>query len=98
MITFSAPSAALLAALLVPTAEAASPLRGRLLYENFCYHCHMTEIHYRVNSEADSWGKLMQLVSMWQEEMRLGWHTEEVEDVASYLNWVYYRFPDGGEH
>jgi hypothetical protein len=84
----------LLATLLVPTTEAASPVRGRLLYENFCYHCHMTEIHYRVNSEVDSWGKLLHMVTMWQEEMRLGWRAEEVADVASYLNWVYYGFPD----
>jgi len=94
MITPPALSALLLAALLAPTAEAASPFRGRLLYENFCYHCHMTEIHYRVHSKVDSRGKLMHLVAMWQEEMGLGWSAEEVADVAGYLNWAYYRFPD----
>jgi hypothetical protein len=97
MITPPVASAALLAALLVPTAEAASALRGRLLYENFCYHCHITEIHYRVNSRVDSLGKLVHMVALWQEEMQLGWRAEDVADVTSYLNWVYYRFPDGGK-
>lgn len=69
-------------------------MRGRLLYENFCHHCHMTEIHYRVNSKVDSWAELLHMVATWQEEMRLRWQAEEVADVASYLNWVYYRFPN----
>ncbi len=97
MITPPVASALLLAATLVTTAEAASPMRGQMLYENFCYHCHMTEIHYRVNSKVDSWGKLLHTVSMWQQEMGLGWRAEELADVASYLNRVYYGFPDGGK-
>lgn len=72
-------------------------MRGRLLYENFCYHCHITEIHYRVNSRVDSLGMLVHMVALWQEEMQLGWRAEDVADVTSYLNWVYYRFPDGGK-
>ena len=89
-------TATLLATLLVPAARAASPMRGQLLYENRCYHCHLAGIHYRVNSKVDSWGKLLNMVAMWQGEMKLGWWAEDVTDVASYLNLRYYRFPGSG--
>jgi hypothetical protein len=96
MITPRIAAVVLVTALLVPDIQAASPLRGRLLYENFCHHCHMTEIHFRVNSKVDSWGKLLHLVAIWQQEMELGWRAQEVMDVASYLNRVYYRLPGSG--
>ena len=89
-------TATLLATLLVPAARAASPMRGQLLYENWCYHCHLAGIHYRVNSKVDSWGKLLNMVAMWQGEMKLGWWAEDVTDVASYLNLRYYRFAGSG--
>ena len=96
MITPHLTAAALAALLLAPAASAVSPMRGQLLYENFCYHCHISEIHYRVDSDLHSWGGLLHKVAVWQEEMRLGWRAEEVADVASYLNWIYYGFADGG--
>ena len=81
------------AALHIPAAEAANPIRGYLLYENFCHHCHITEIHYRVKSDVGSRDELLHMVDMWQAEMHLGWRKEEIADVASYLDWAYYRFP-----
>jgi hypothetical protein len=72
----------------------ASPERGVLLYENFCHHCHMSEIHYRVNSRVDSWTELRRLVNMWQADMGLGWTDEDVRDVAAWLNRRFYRLPD----
>jgi len=93
MITPRLAPVVIFAALQIPTVQAASPMRGQLLYENFCHHCHWADVHYRVNSEVDSWDKLLHMVAMWQGEMRLGWRVEEVADVASYLNWVYYRLP-----
>jgi len=89
-------AAALLTTLLLSAAHAESPMRGRLLYENWCHHCHLTEIHYRVGRKADSWGKLLQMVEIWQGEMHLGWRVEEIADVASYLNRHFYRFPSSG--
>lgn len=83
----------LVAVLLAPAARAENPVRGRMLYENWCHHCHLTEIHYRVGSKVDSWEKLLQMVGIWQGEMRLGWQAEDIADVASYLNGRYYRFP-----
>ena len=84
---------ALATVLLVPTVRAENPMRGQLLYENWCSHCHLTEIHYRVARKVDSWDKLLQMVRVWQGEMQLGWQAEDILDVASYLNRRYYRFP-----
>ena len=83
----------LLAIACVPV-QAASPERGRLLYGNYCYHCHLTEIHFRVNSKIDSPEALRQTVRIWQGEMGLGWKEEDVRDVASYLNARYYQLPE----
>jgi len=83
----------LLVALTAP-ALALDPERGYLLYQNFCYHCHISEIHHRVNSRTHSWGDLMHMVRTWQEEVGLGWSEEDVRDVAAWLDWRFYRLPD----
>jgi hypothetical protein len=72
----------------------ATPLRGLLLYENSCHHCHLAEIHYRINSRVDSWAGLRRLIDIWQEEMGLGWTEEDVTDVALWLNHAFYRLSD----
>lgn len=98
MITTSVVRGLALAAALAATATAtADPARGRLLYSNFCYHCHLSEIHFRVNSKIGSWTELRQIVAMWQEEMGLGWGIEDTGDVASFLNRTYYGFPSPAE-
>ena len=96
MITPRLAAAALIFLLLMPNTRAANPLRGKLLYESFCHHCHLSEIHYRVGVKVGSWGKLLQTVTVWQGEMQLGWQAEEIADVASYLNRRYYRLPGTG--
>ena len=93
MITSRLAAAALAFLLLAPNTRAANPLRGQLLYDSFCHHCHLSEIHYRVGSKVTSWGKLLKMVAIWQGEMQLGWQAEDIADVASYLDRRYYRFP-----
>jgi len=85
--------AALPLVLAATVAGAANPERGRLLYENYCYHCHMTEIHFRLNSRIDTWDRLRHSVRIWQGEMKLGWGEEDVTDVAGFLNERFYRLP-----
>jgi len=72
---------------------AENPERGRLLYENYCYHCHMTEIHFRVNSRIETWERLQETVRIWQEEMRLGWRDEDILDVSRFLDARFYHLP-----
>jgi hypothetical protein len=77
-----------------PSAEAASADRGWLLYDNFCYHCHISQIHYRVGSVISAWPELIRVVTMWQAEMGLDWTAEDIADVASWLDRAYYRLGD----
>jgi hypothetical protein len=79
---------------LAPAANGGSADRGRLLYDNFCYHCHISEIHYRVGTEVATWADLLRAVAMWQAEMGLGWSAEDVADVASWLDRAYYGLAD----
>lgn len=94
MITRQLVFALILAVLTTVPALAASPERGRLLYDNFCHHCHMHEIHFRIDSKIGSWEKLRRMVNMWQKEMGLGWSAEDVEDVGSWLDWAFYHLDD----
>jgi mono/diheme cytochrome c family protein len=77
-----------------PAAEAWSPERGRLLYDNFCYHCHISEIHYRADTEIRTWAELIRAVTVWQTEMELGWSGEDIADVAGWLDRAYYGLAD----
>jgi hypothetical protein len=88
--------AGLLLALLVlsPPCEAVSPERGRLLYDNFCYHCHISQIHHRAGSDIRAWADLIRAVANWQAEMGLGWTAEDVVDVASWLDSNFYGLAD----
>jgi len=74
-------------------AGAAQPDRGRLLYDIFCRHCHLTEIHMRLNSKVHSLPDLTRYVRLWSEELQLRWSEEDVADVASHLNRTYYELP-----
>lgn len=75
------------------SAQAAQPDRGRLLYDIFCKHCHITEIHIRLNSKVGSLADLTRYVRLWSEELQLRWTDEEIADVASFLNRTYYQLP-----
>jgi mono/diheme cytochrome c family protein len=94
MITRRLAALPLLVILAAPAADAGSADRGRLLYENFCHHCHISEIHYRDGSSINNWAELIRMVTMWQAEMGLDWTTEDIVDVASWLDWVFYRLAD----
>jgi hypothetical protein len=85
--------AAVLLILAAGLTRADDPERGRLLYENYCYHCHLSEIHYRVGSRMDSLERLRHTVRIWQGEMGLGWSEDDVRDVSSFLNARYYGLP-----
>lgn len=93
MITRTLP---LLLAAAISAAPAADLGRGRLLYESFCGHCHITEIHHRSTSGIRAPADLRHLVDVWQREMGLGWSEEEIEDVSGWLDWAFYRLsPEG---
>lgn len=73
-----------------PTANAE---RGRLLYDTACSACHTTQPHWRENRVVHSWDDLVAQVQRWQGVAGQNWSAAEVNDVASFLNDRFYRFP-----
>lgn len=78
-------------------AELPAPSRGELLYNTHCIACHTTHVHWRDQRLASDWGSLTHQVQRWQSNTHLGWNEQDVGAVASYLNTLYYHFPQPGE-
>ena len=66
--------------------------RGELLYSTYCAACHTSEIHWREKRLAINLDSLKLQVFRWQASIGLNWTKDEIEDVAGYLNAVYYGF------
>lgn len=69
-------------------------LRGEMLYSTHCIGCHNAQLHWRDKKAAKNWASLKAEVERWQKTSGLGWREEDVNDVARYLNALYYRFPE----
>jgi hypothetical protein len=78
-------------------AEVARPIpdatRGGLLYSTHCIACHTTQVHWREKKLATDWTSLQSQVRRWQGVSKLGWSNEDIEEVARYLNVMYYHYP-----
>ncbi|MEO6423313.1 MAG: hypothetical protein ABIR84_11730 [Candidatus Nitrotoga sp.] len=70
-----------------------TPSRGELLYSTHCIACHSTQVHWREKKLVTNLESLQSEVQRWQGVSRLGWNNEDIEDVAHYLNTIYYRYP-----
>jgi mono/diheme cytochrome c family protein len=75
----------------VPAREMADPRRGQLLYETACAACHTTQAHWRDKSVVQDWPGLLRQVVRWQAVAGQRWRSDEVEDVAAYLNRSFYH-------
>jgi mono/diheme cytochrome c family protein len=68
-------------------------VRGQELYENQCRTCHESWAHQRKGrSVVASMHDLHQRVAAWATHSGLDWSSEEIDDVADYLNQTYYHF------
>jgi len=91
------PAAALLFAaspLHAQSAAPAVPSRGELLYETHCIACHTTQVHWRDQRLVSDYASLVAQVVRWQGNTGLGWTSEEVREVARYLDVTFYHLPD----
>lgn len=70
-----------------------SAARGQLLYSLHCASCHDTEVHWREKRLATNWPALLDQVNRWQNNLSLEWNSNDIDDVAGYLNETYYHFP-----
>lgn len=80
------------------TASAAAPAapdvqRGAMLYENSCNACHTTQPHWRSQRLVATWSDLVAQVTRWQGIAGLNWTSDEIRDVALFLNEQFYRLP-----
>lgn len=72
-------------------AAAGDPDRGRALYETRCVECHDASVHRRETRKATTFEGVLAQVSRWNANLGGAWTAAEIEDVAVYLNWRYYR-------
>ena len=79
-------------ALLAP-AGAADFERGKLLYNARCVGCHDKSVHQRDARKALTIEGIRSQVRRWDAFLGGAWRDEEVNDVASYLNELFYRYP-----
>jgi mono/diheme cytochrome c family protein len=70
--------------------------RGGDLYRAYCNVCHTAQVHWREKRLVRSWDDLRYQVSRWQKIDGLNWSTDEIDDVAAYLNRVFYDLPCPG--
>lgn len=68
-------------------------MRGSELYRLHCSACHTAQVHWRDARLVRSWDDLRYQVARWQRMGGQSWSREEVEDVAAYLNRVFYELP-----
>jgi len=81
----------LAAACWLTPAAAGNPDRGRALYEARCVECHDTSVHRRETRKATTFAGVLAQVGRWNASLGGAWTAADIEDVAVYLNWRYYR-------
>ncbi len=67
--------------------------RGQLLYQARCVGCHDKSVHNREARKAVTIEAIRAQVRRWDGAMGGAWKDPEVNDVTTYLNELYYRFP-----
>jgi len=88
-------AAVLLQAVLLVHAQVPVPAsRGELLYATHCIACHTKQVHWRGRRVVTDSSSLIAQVARWQKNTGLDWSSEEIQDVARYLNATVYRFPE----
>lgn len=75
-------------------AEAVDTSRGELLYKTHCVACHDANVHWRSQRLATDWKSLNVQVMRWQSAIQLNWDDADIASTASYLNSLYYQFPE----
>jgi mono/diheme cytochrome c family protein len=67
--------------------------RGRMLYENTCNACHTTQPHWRSQRLVATWSDLVAQVTRWQGVAGVRWNSDDIRDVATFLNEQFYHLP-----
>ncbi|MGA8055282.1 MAG: cytochrome C [Burkholderiales bacterium] len=84
---------AAIALLALSPARAQDLARGKAIYETRCIGCHSMGVHVRESRKARDFAGVRAQVVRWTTEAGGTWTPEEIDDVAAYLNELYYRYP-----
>ena len=76
-----------------PLALAGDFERGKSLYNARCVGCHDRSVHQREARKALTIEGIKAQVRRWDAFMQGAWRNDEVNDVTTYLNELYYRYP-----
>lgn len=74
-------------------ASAADLARGRALYEARCGGCHNESVHNDNSRKARNFEEARARVADFSAQLKTGWKSAQIDDVAVYLNERYYSFP-----
>jgi mono/diheme cytochrome c family protein len=82
-----------LAALVSGGGHAQDLERGRAIYAMRCVGCHNSSVHKRESRKAQDFVAVRAAVARFSAEAGGTWQPDEIDDVAAYLNRLYYRYP-----
>jgi mono/diheme cytochrome c family protein len=74
-------------------ASAGDADRGELLYGARCTACHKESVHNRASRKALTIGDIKAQVRRWNAFLGGAWGEREINDVTTYLNDLYYKYP-----
>ena len=81
------------AAFFAAAAHAGDTDRGELLYGARCAGCHSESVHSRAARKALTIEGIKAQVRRWNAYLDGAWGEREIDDVTTYLNDLYYRYP-----
>jgi mono/diheme cytochrome c family protein len=88
----------LLAAVLAITSQSSEAsgdaANGETLYKSNCFTCHNPSIHTRPDKIIFSKKALRNRVEFCEGNAGLSWTSQQIDDVAEYLNQTYYKYDD----
>lgn len=76
-----------------PPAATISADRGGDLYHDYCNACHTAQVHWREKRLVKTWDDLRYQIARWQRIGGQNWSSDEIDDVAAYLNRNFYDLP-----
>ncbi len=77
---------------MVTTVNCADVKRGQMLYENHCTQCHESRMHILARRTVSTMTDVRFQIDRWQQELRLNWDNEDINDVLGFLDTRYYQF------
>jgi cytochrome c553 len=86
-------AAALLSLFIASPGHTTDLIRGKTLVEENCVRCHGSEVYTRQDRRVTTLPGLQKQVQRCEQMLELTWFDDDIDNVSSYLNQQYYKFP-----